>query len=94
MVGDVKYKKTVDGEGKEPDLYQLLAYTTAAHLDTGYLIYAAGESEPTTHTVTPADKKLHVTTLQLANEPDDILNEISVLAERIRNRLEFIAAAA
>jgi len=88
MVGDVKYKKTIDGGGKEPDLYQLLAYTTAAHVNAGYLIYAAGETDPTTHTITTADKQLHVVTLQLANEPDDILNEISELATRIRNTTE------
>ena len=59
-----------------------------AHVNAGYLIYAAGETDPTTHTITTADKQLHVVTLQLANEPDDILNEISELATRIRNTTE------
>jgi len=83
MVGDVKYKKTDDGEGKEPDLYQLLAYTTATRVDTGFLIYAAGESEPMTHTVPLAGKQLAVTTLTLSNEPEAILAEIGALADRI-----------
>ena len=85
MIGDVKYKKTLDGDGKEPDLYQLLAYTTAAQVNAGYLIYAAGETNPTTHSVTSAEVNLQVVTLQLANEPDDILDEIGALAERISN---------
>ena len=84
MVGDVKYKKTVDGDGKEPDLYQLLAYTAAAQVDSGYLVYAAGESVPATHSISSVDKQLHIATLHLANEPDDILDEIQELAVRIR----------
>jgi 5-methylcytosine-specific restriction enzyme subunit McrC len=83
MVGDVKYKKTVDGEGKEPDLYQLLAYTTAAKVDTGFLIYAAGEAEPAEHVVSSANKKLVVTALDLSDRPDAILAEIQELAAKI-----------
>ncbi len=83
MVGDVKYKKTVDGEGKEPDLYQLLAYTTATRVDTGFLVYAAGESDPLTHTVSLAGKQLAVETLTLSNEPEAILAEIRALAGRM-----------
>ncbi len=83
MVGDVKYKKTIDGEGKEPDLYQLLAYTTATRVHTGFLVYAAGESDPVTHLVPLAGKNLTVTTLTLSNKPEEILDEIRVLAIRI-----------
>ena len=83
MVGDVKYKKTVDGKGKEPDLYQMLAYTTATQLDTGLLVYAAGESEPVTHTVSLAGKQLAVHTLTLSDEPEAILAEIGALADKI-----------
>ncbi len=83
MVGDVKYKKTVDGEGKEPDLYQMLAYTTAAKVDTGFLIYAAGEAEPAEHVVPSANKRLVVTVLDLSARPEAILAEIQELAARI-----------
>ena len=97
MVGDVKYKKTIDGEGKEPDLYQMLAYTTATQVDTGFLVYAAGESEPLTHAVSLAGKQLAVETLTLSDEPEAILAEIGALAERIsdaRYRNEpFLSAA-
>ena len=87
MVGDVKYKRTVDTgrKAKDSDLYQLLAYTTATQVDTGFLIYAAGESEPVTHTVRFADTDLVVETLTLDNEPEAILDEIGALAERISN---------
>ncbi|MBT7692291.1 MAG: restriction endonuclease [Gemmatimonadales bacterium] len=83
MVGDVKYKKTVDGEGKEPDLYQLLAYTTATRVRTGFLVYAAGESGSVTHSVPLAGKNLAVTTLTLSNDPEAILAEIGALADQI-----------
>ena len=83
MVGDVKYKKTIDGEGKEPDLYQMLAYTTATRVDTGFLVYAAGESDSLTHTVSLAGKQLAVETLTLSNEPEAILAEIRALAGRM-----------
>ena len=97
MVGDVKYKKTIDGEGKEPDLYQMLAYTTATQVDTGFLVYAAGESEPLTHAVSLAGKQLAVETLTLSDEPEAILAEIGALAERIsdaRYRNEPLLSAA
>jgi 5-methylcytosine-specific restriction enzyme subunit McrC len=85
MVGDVKYKKTENGLGKESDLYQLLAYTTAAEVDTGFLIYAAGESDPVTHTVSFTNKKLEVINLSLNGSPESILGEIQTLAQRISN---------
>ncbi len=80
FVGDVKYKKNDDGLGKNPDLYQLLAYTTATQLDEGFLIYAATEAEPVQHAIPFAEKQLHVRTLHLDADPSNILAEINELA--------------
>ena len=56
FVGDAKYKRT-DGEGFEhADIYQMLAYCTAADLPSGMLVYAAGEGELGTHKVKYAGK--------------------------------------
>ena len=54
FVGDVKYERTGAGGGRSPDLYQLLAYATAAGLPGGLLIYAAGEATPVAHRVVHA----------------------------------------
>jgi 5-methylcytosine-specific restriction enzyme subunit McrC len=83
FVGDVKYKRTAGGEGKHPDLYQLLAYVTAAHLDEGLLIYAAGEAEPVTHEIRLAGKRLRVVTLNLAGSPHEVLRELDGVADYI-----------
>ncbi|MDQ3701765.1 MAG: McrC family protein [Chloroflexota bacterium] len=84
FVGDVKYKRIKAAGFLHADLYQLLAYTTAADVPGGLLIYAAGEEEPATHEVLHADKRLEVATLDLASEPDAILTQIGKVAQRIR----------
>jgi len=88
VVGDIKYKKNLDDErkGKEPDIYQLLAYTTATNLNEGFLIYADTEEnpEPVSHTIPFAGKTLHIETLNLVGENYEILNRVQVLAEKIK----------
>ena len=69
---------------KDADLYQLLAYTTATQLRDGVLIYARGEAEPVTHVIPFAEKQLHVTALDLAGEPHEILAEIGDVSGLIR----------
>ncbi|MFZ4434387.1 MAG: McrC family protein [Microthrixaceae bacterium] len=77
FVGDCKYKRVNVAGIKHADLYQLLAYTTATGLDEGLLIYAQGEAEPREHVVRFADKRLHVTAVNLSGSPDSILEEIA-----------------
>jgi 5-methylcytosine-specific restriction enzyme subunit McrC len=84
FVGDCKYKRVKAGGVPNADLYQLLAYTTAFDLDEGMLIYAAGERDDATHTVTNLGKRLHVRTLRLDGEPDAVLRQVGALAEEIR----------
>ncbi|HWN41937.1 MAG TPA: hypothetical protein VNW71_06920, partial [Thermoanaerobaculia bacterium] len=84
FVGDVKYKRIrVDGV-KHPDLYQLLAYTIAAGLPSGLLVYAAGEGEPVVHEVVELGRRLEVSTLDLAREPEAILEQVATIAQRVR----------
>ena len=84
FVGDVKYKR-IDLTGyREADLYQLLAYTVAADLPGGILVYAKGERPEGTYVVRHAAKRLEVVALTLDGTPEQVLAEIDDVAERIR----------
>ena len=84
FVGDAKYKR-IRAEGiKHPDLYQLLSYVIAADLPAGLLIYAAGEADPVIHEVIRLGKRLEVASLDLKGDERSILNQVKVLAQRIR----------
>ena len=95
FAGDVKYKRTRHGE--QADLYQVLAYSTAAGLPAGLLVYAAGPDhlaatygmpgQLAVHEVPHAGntgKALHVTALDLNGSPSDILAQVALLAQRVR----------
>ncbi len=84
FVGDVKYKRITAPGVNHPDLYQLLAYTVAAHLPAGLLVYAHGEAEEASHRVPAIDKTLLVRTLDLSGTPQEILRQISVVAALVR----------
>ena len=83
FVGDLKYKKTDYGI-PNADLYQLLAYTIAADLPEGLLVYAQGEAEPTVHSIGHAGKLLEIMAVDLSGTPEQILAEVGTVAERIR----------
>jgi len=85
FVGDCKYKRATAEGVPNADLYQLLAYTTALNLRDGLLVYAAGEHPGGSHAVTHADKRLHITTLDLAGSPAYVLARIASLGDRIRD---------
>ena len=84
FVGDVKYKRINVPGIKHADLYQLLAYTIAAELPRGLLIYAAGEGEPTVHEVVNVGKQLEVISMDLSGTPTEILREVSSIARAIQ----------
>lgn len=86
FVGDAKYKRLDGPSFKHADLYQLLAYATAANLDYGLLVYAAGEAESAVHKVRFAGIDLAVASLDLSGEPVHILDEIDRIANGIRGR--------
>jgi 5-methylcytosine-specific restriction enzyme subunit McrC len=85
LVGDVKYKAVNVAGVKHPDIYQLLAYTTATGLPNGLLVYAAGEGVATAHRVKMSDKILHVSVLELAGDIQSLRTEVRVLANRVRS---------
>jgi 5-methylcytosine-specific restriction enzyme subunit McrC len=84
FVGDVKYKRLRADGVLHPDLYQLLAYTIAADLPAGLLIYAAGEDVPVVHEIVNIGKRLEVVTLDLAGTPDEVLAQVGVVAGRVK----------
>ena len=90
FIGDAKYKRTTRGE--QADLYQLLAYTSAANLPAGLLIYAAGvqSGKSHTHQVRHGDKTLHVAALDLAAPPRRLLEQIDCIARTAR-RMKAVA---
>jgi 5-methylcytosine-specific restriction enzyme subunit McrC len=88
FVGDVKYKRINVPGIRHADLYQLLAYTIAAELPAGLLIYAAGEGEPAVHEVENVGKELEVIAMDLSGTPSEILDEVSNIARAIKRKTE------
>ena len=84
FVGDAKYKKLELLGFEHADIYQMLAYCTAADLPSGLLVYAAGEGEPRTYRVSHADKTIEVASLDLRGPPEAILGEVRRIADRVR----------
>jgi 5-methylcytosine-specific restriction enzyme subunit McrC len=88
FVGDVKYKKTASTAGvQHPDIYQLLAYTTATELPRGLLVYAAGEDVERVVRIPGANKQVEVVTLDLNREPAEVLARVGRIAEVVRAQM-------
>lgn len=83
FVGDVKYKRLRTSAYPNADLYQLLAYSVATNLPVGTLIYAAGEEDPTLHEVVHLGKRLETVAMRLDCSPQELLDQVKVLARRI-----------
>ena len=80
FVGDAKYKRITSTDFPNADIYQMLAYCTAADLPSGLLIYASGESNPVKHCITNAGKTIEVAAIDLSGQPEDILRQVKGLA--------------
>lgn len=83
FVGDVKYKRITPAGYPNADLYQLTAYTIATRLESGMLIYGAGGAGEEIVEVRHLGKRLIVAPLDLRVPPEQILEQIGVLASRI-----------
>lgn len=95
FIGDLKYKRTKVDEVKHADIYQLLAYTIAADLPAGLLIYAAGEADSGLHQILHVGKRLEVRTLDVRGDSATVLLRVKDLASRIRQlRQEALAIRA
>ena len=64
FVGDAKYKRPQAGF-EHTDVYQMLAYCTAAGVARGMLVYPAGETVPGSHVIRNAGKTIEVAPLDL-----------------------------
>jgi hypothetical protein len=62
-----------------------LAYVVATDLEHGLLVYAAGDRDRTIHEMLHIPKSLEVYALDIAGTPADILLQVELLADRIRD---------
>lgn len=83
FVGDAKYKNLAGGL-PNADIYQLLAYVTAADLPGGLLTYAQGEAEPAIFTLRGSRRRLEVVALDLSGTLDEVLERLSAVANRVK----------
>ena len=83
FVGDAKYKNLAGGLPKA-DIYQLLAYVTAADLPGGLLIYAKGEADPAIFTLRGSRRRLEVVALDLSGTLEQVLERLSAIANRVK----------
>ncbi len=87
FVGDAKYKNVTGEKVPNADIYQMLAYCTAANLPYGLLIYAKGEeADPAEYVIRNTSKTIEVTAIDLEGQPEDILADVGRIAERIEER--------
>ena len=81
---DAKYKAIDDGVMRHADAYQMLAYCTAYGLPRGYLVYAKdSEVEPRIHKIRNSGQEIAVATLDVEKEPEALLADVDVLADRV-----------
>ena len=92
FVGDAKYKKLKPRGFEHVDIYQMLAYCTAADLPSGLLVYAAGEDEPGSYKIKHTGKTIEVASLDLRGTPEAILGEVGRLADRVKTHTYGLSA--
>lgn len=94
-VGDVKYKLTTTARARNPDYYQLLAYTTALDLPEGVLVYclADGGRPERSVTVRHAGKVLHTYAVDLSGPAQEVAGQLDALADWITSRAARTAVA-
>ncbi len=84
FVGDAKYKNLTGKHLPNADIYQLLAYVTAADLPGGLLIYAKGEAEPAIFTLRGSGRRLEVVALDLSGTLDEVLERLGEIKASVR----------
>lgn len=82
FVGDVKYKRTHQGE--ITDLYQLVAYCSASGLHQGLLVYASQTAGPSLHRVRHGGPDLRVEEISLELPRAALLARCAYLASLVR----------
>lgn len=82
FVGELKYRHDT-GKGYAPNIYQTLAYATAAGVPHATLIYADGPNIEALHHIPTTGVHIHVRHLDLNAEPANLLRQIRFLADHI-----------
>ena len=85
-VADCKYKKLApDGDGRNPDYYQALAYATAYELDEAWLIYARlpGDAESKDVVVRNVGVALRTFGVDLSGPIDSAIGQICSFGDRM-----------
>lgn len=89
---DAKYKAEKNKRFPNADLYQMLAYCTSFKIRAGHLVYAKGESDEIFHEIEGSDMRIYCHSLDLAVEPHALLQQVSLLAERISEHAPRVGA--
>lgn len=63
----------------------MMAYLTALQLSDGLLVYAAGEDRPRRVAIPSADKHILIRTVNVAQEPANVLAQIAAIASLVRS---------
>jgi 5-methylcytosine-specific restriction enzyme subunit McrC len=84
LVADCKYKLLNEGEHRNDDVYQLLAYCTATHTKRGLLIYPSHESGVTDALrVRHTDTQIHGNTIDLSKRGSELTRECGMFADGV-----------
>ncbi|BDO43814.1 restriction endonuclease [Cellulomonas sp. NTE-D12] len=82
-VVDAKYKAEKPSGFPNADLYQMLAYCSVMGLPRGHLVYAKGNEPATTHVFRRTGIEVTQHTLDLDQDPADLLAQVDHLATSI-----------
>ena len=80
---DAKYKAEKPAGYPNADLYQLLAYCTVLGLRHGHLVYSKGNEIPARHIVRHSGIEISCFTIDLSQEPEQLLAQVRNLASEI-----------
>ena len=80
---DAKYKAEKPSGFPNADLYQMLAYCSVTGLNRGHLVYAKGQETQYRHQIREVGIEITQHTLDLDQQPDDLLAQVDVLAGAI-----------
>lgn len=80
---DAKYKSLAPSNAPNADVYQMLAYCIRFGLADGHLIYARGVNRPQLHRIVGSDVKIHCHSIELNQEPEELLASVEEIGSRI-----------
>lgn len=83
---DAKYKQERPSGFPNADVYQMLAYCVALNLPRGHLVYAAGNADPTIHTIRRSNVEIVCHALDLAQDPGCLLDQVGQLVAQLRRK--------